>query len=33
MNDETLRIGFVETDVDRNGRINIDEFRNWWMND
>lgn len=30
MNDEVLRIGFVETDVDRNGRINIDEFRAWW---
>jgi Ca2+-binding EF-hand superfamily protein len=32
MNDETLRIGFVETDADRNGRINIDEFRAWWLN-
>ena len=31
MNDETLRIGFVETDADRNGRINIDEFRAWWL--
>lgn len=28
---ETLRIGFAETDTDRNGRINIDEFRNWWL--
>jgi Ca2+-binding EF-hand superfamily protein len=33
MDDETLRIGFMETDVDRNGRINIDEFRNWWLAD
>jgi Ca2+-binding EF-hand superfamily protein len=33
MNDETLRIGFVETDADRNGRINIDEFRAWWLNE
>lgn len=33
MNDETLRVGFVETDVDRNGRINIDEFRAWWLAD
>ncbi len=33
MNDEMLRIGFVETDADRNGRINIDEFRGWWLSD
>jgi Ca2+-binding EF-hand superfamily protein len=33
MNDETLRIGFVDTDADRNGRINIDEFRKWWLGD
>ncbi len=33
MNDETLRIGFVDTDADRNGRINIDEFRVWWLGD
>lgn len=33
MNDEMLRIGFVETDADRNGRINIDEFRTWWLSD
>ena len=32
MDDETLRIGFVDTDADRNGRINIDEFRAWWLN-
>lgn len=33
MSDETLRIGFTETDVDGNGRINIDEFREWWLGD
>lgn len=33
MDDELLRIGFVETDADRNGRINIDEFREWWLAD
>ncbi|HEU4593365.1 MAG TPA: EF-hand domain-containing protein [Steroidobacteraceae bacterium] len=30
--DEELRIGFGATDVDGNGRINIDEFRDWWLN-
>jgi Ca2+-binding EF-hand superfamily protein len=29
--EESLRIGFTETDVDGNGRINIDEFRDWWL--
>lgn len=33
MDEETLRIGFVETDTDGNGRINIDEFRRWWLSD
>ncbi len=33
MDDATLRVGFVETDVDGNGRINIDEFRAWWLSD
>jgi Ca2+-binding EF-hand superfamily protein len=33
MDDEMLRIGFVETDADGNGRINIDEFRAWWLAD
>ena len=27
-----LRIGFTETDTNQNGRINIDEFRAWWLN-
>jgi Ca2+-binding EF-hand superfamily protein len=31
--DETLRIGFTDTDVDRNGRISIDEFRAWWLSE
>ncbi|MEO8016306.1 MAG: EF-hand domain-containing protein [Pseudomonadota bacterium] len=26
-----LRIGFTATDTNQNGRINIDEFRAWWL--
>ena len=33
LSDEELRIGFGETDGDGNGRINIDEFRDWWLSD
>ena len=33
LTDEELRIGFGETDEDGNGRINIDEFRDWWLAD
>ncbi|HET9474679.1 MAG TPA: EF-hand domain-containing protein [Steroidobacteraceae bacterium] len=33
MTPETLRIGFEDTDVDGNGLINIDEFREWWLSD
>jgi Ca2+-binding EF-hand superfamily protein len=32
LSDEELRIGFGETDTDGNGRVNIDEFRDWWLN-
>lgn len=32
LTDEELRIGFRETDTDGNGRVNIDEFRDWWLN-
>ncbi len=31
--DGELRVGFVDTDTDGNGRINIDEFRAWWLAD
>ena len=30
---ETLRVGFEVSDTDHNGRINIDEFRTWWLSD
>ncbi len=33
MPEDILRVGFTETDTDRNGRINIDEFRSWWLSD
>jgi Ca2+-binding EF-hand superfamily protein len=29
--EEEMRIGFTETDSNGNGRINIDEFRAWWV--
>ena len=31
MTDAALRIGFTETDTNQNSRINIDEFRAWWL--
>ena len=31
MTEAELRIGFTETDVNQNSRINIDEFRAWWL--
>jgi len=31
MSEAELRIGFSETDANQNGRINIDEFRAWWL--
>jgi len=33
MSEDVLRIGFADTDTDGNGRINIDEFRAWWLSD
>jgi Ca2+-binding EF-hand superfamily protein len=31
MSEAELRIGFTETDVNQNSRVNIDEFRAWWL--
>ena len=31
LSEDELRIGFGATDADGNGRINIDEFREWWL--
>jgi Ca2+-binding EF-hand superfamily protein len=31
MTEAELRVGFTETDVNQNSRINIDEFRAWWL--
>jgi hypothetical protein len=28
-----LRVGFTETDTNQNSRINIDEFRAWWLSE
>jgi Ca2+-binding EF-hand superfamily protein len=33
MSDAELRVGFTETDANQNGRINIDEFRAWWLSE
>jgi Ca2+-binding EF-hand superfamily protein len=33
MPEQELRIGFDQTDTSGNGRINIDEFRSWWLSD
>ena len=31
MTEAELRVGFTETDANKNSRINIDEFRAWWL--
>jgi Ca2+-binding EF-hand superfamily protein len=31
LSEQELRIGFTATDTNGNGRINIDEFRAWWL--
>lgn len=31
LSEQELRVGFTETDTNGNGRINIDEFRTWWL--
>jgi Ca2+-binding EF-hand superfamily protein len=31
LTEQELRIGFTDTDANGNGRINIDEFRAWWL--
>ena len=31
MTEAELRVGFTETDANQNSRINIDEFRAWWL--
>ena len=33
MTEAELRVGFTETDANQNSRINIDEFRAWWLRD
>lgn len=33
MTEAELRVGFTETDTNQNSRINIDEFRAWWLRD
>jgi Ca2+-binding EF-hand superfamily protein len=31
LSEQELRVGFAATDANGNGRINIDEFRAWWL--
>jgi len=31
LSEADLRVGFTETDTNQNSRINIDEFRAWWL--
>jgi Ca2+-binding EF-hand superfamily protein len=31
MTEAEMRVGFNETDTNQNSRINIDEFRAWWL--
>ena len=33
MSEGEMRIGFTDTDADGNSRINIDEFRAWWLSE
>lgn len=33
LSDPELLLGFDATDSDGNGRINIDEFRAWWLDE
>lgn len=33
LSEEELRVGFTATDTNGNGRINIDEFRAWWLSE
>lgn len=33
LSEQELRVGFTATDANGNGRINIDEFRAWWLSD
>ncbi len=30
---QTLEIGFRDIDVNKDGRINFDEFLKWWLED
>ena len=33
MSEQTLQIGFHEIDVNKDGRINLAEFLEWWSED